>query len=204
MIGIIDYGMGNLRSVYNAFLSIDAPVKLVSHPSEFDGLSHLVIPGVGAFSQAMLNLHSQGLVNPIQDFIKTGNPVLGICLGMQLLATNGYEPSKTEGLNIIQGEVIKFGVINQRIPHVGWNSIELTQTHYLFEGVKKIVDFYFVHSYFFNAKNNDNILAYCNYGMNFPAVVHRNNVVGIQFHPEKSQKNGLKILENFSFNNLNA
>lgn len=201
MIGIIDYGMGNLRSVYNAFLSIDAPVKLISDLSQFDELTHLVLPGVGAFSQAMLNLHSRNLVNPIQNFIEEGKPVLGICLGMQLLANSGYEPTKIEGLNIIEGEVVKLGNINQRIPHVGWNSIELTQSHYLFEGVKKAVDFYFVHSYYFNVLKDDNILAFCNYGMKFPAVVHKKNVVGIQFHPEKSQKNGLKILENFSFNN---
>ena len=197
MIGIVDYGMGNLRSVYNAIVFLGFEAKLVSKTDEFNELSHLIIPGVGAFSSAMSNLKEANLIDPIKTFIASGKPVLGICLGMQLLASVGFEPDEKEGLNIIEGKVIKFQLENQRIPHVGWNSIELTREHYLFEGVKKGVDFYFVHSYYFDAKNSEDILAYCFYGHNFPAIVSKGNVTGIQFHPEKSQKNGLKILKNF-------
>jgi glutamine amidotransferase len=203
MIGIVDYGMGNLRSVYNAIVFLGFEAKLVSKTEDFNELSHLIIPGVGAFSSAMSNLNEANLIDPIKTFIASGKPVLGICLGMQLLASFGFEPNESEGLNIIEGKVVKFQLEDKRIPHVGWNSINLTRKHYLFEGVKKGVDFYFVHSFYFDAKNAEDILAYCEYSMNFPAIVSKNNVTGIQFHPEKSQKNGLKILENFC-GNVNA
>lgn len=197
MIGILDYGMGNLRSVTNAFISQGANPVLVRSKTEMEGLTHLVIPGVGAFKQAKDNLEKLQLIEHILDFVKTGKPVLGICLGMQLLATVGYEVEKTEGLNIIPGEVVKFENISERIPHVGWNAISLSNEHYLFEGIKKGVDFYFVHSYYFKPYEAADTLATCFYGNDFAAVVHKENVVGIQFHPEKSQKNGLKIISNF-------
>ena len=197
MIGIVDYGMGNLRSVYNAIVFLGFEAKIVSKTDDFNELSHLIIPGVGAFSSAMSNLNEAKLIHPIKMFIASGKPVLGICLGMQLLASFGFEPNETEGLNIIEGKVVKFQVEKMRIPHVGWNSIDFKRDHYLFEGVKKGVDFYFVHSFYFDTKNHEDVLAYCDYGINFPAIVSKNNVIGIQFHPEKSQKNGLKIFENF-------
>jgi glutamine amidotransferase len=197
MIGILDYGMGNLRSVANAFINQGGNPTLVRSKAEMDKLTHLVIPGVGAFKQAKDNLEKFNLVEPIIDFVKTGKPVLGICLGMQLLASVGYEVEKTFGLNVIPGEVIKFENIPYRIPHVGWNAISLRNEHYLFEGIKKGVDFYFVHSYYFKPCDYTSILATCFYGHDFAAVIHKKNVIGIQFHPEKSQKNGLKIISNF-------
>ena len=201
VIGIVDYGMGNLRSVYNAFISLGADTKIIRSAQEMDNVTHLVIPGVGAFAKAMKNLRGKELEGPIKEFSKTGMPVLGICLGMQLMATEGFEIEHSTGLDLIKGSVRKLeAVADIRIPHVGWNSIELTEDHYLFEGIKKAVDFYFVHSFYFDAKHDENILAYCGYGMNFPAIVYDKNIVGIQFHPEKSQKNGLKILENFANN----
>ncbi|MGX5820026.1 imidazole glycerol phosphate synthase subunit HisH [Chitinophaga lutea] len=200
MIGIIDYGMGNLKSVYNALGFIGAQPRLIHSGDELQEASHMIIPGVGAFAQAMENLKARGLEEPIRAFMQSGRPVLGICLGMQLLATLGHEPTTSEGLNIIPGEVRKFQNLAERIPHIGWNSIELQRDHYLFEGVKKGVDFYFVHSYYFDAVDNNDVLAICDYGIRFAGVVARNNVTGMQFHPEKSQKNGLKILENFCFN----
>ncbi len=202
VIGIVDYGMGNLRSVYNAFKYLGVTPKLVSHKDEFENISHLVIPGVGSFVQAMDNLSGRDLIEPIKTFAASKKPVLGICLGMQLLATVGHEPYECPGLDLIPGEVRKFENIDRRVPHVGWNSIELTQDHYLFEGIKKNVDFYYVHSYFFNPKESENVLGYCEYGTRFAAVVHSENIVGCQFHPEKSQKNGMKILENFSYNSI--
>lgn len=200
MIGIVDYGMGNLKSVYNAFQFVGAKVEIINQGEvNFDYYSHLVIPGVGAFGQAMDNLNKLDLVNSINKFILTRKPVLGICLGMQLLATIGNEPYKVDGLKLIQGEVKKIPKLGMRIPHVGWNSILMKKDHYLFEGVKKDADFYFVHSYYFDVFTEENIIANCQYGFDFPAVVGCNNLTGIQFHPEKSQKNGLKILENFAF-----
>jgi len=201
MIGIVDYGMGNLKSVYNAFQFVGAKVEIINQGEvNLDNYSHLVIPGVGAFGQAMDNLNKLDLVNSINKFILTRKPVLGICLGMQLLATIGNEPYKVDGLKLIQGEVKKIPKLGMRIPHVGWNSILMKKDHYLFEGVKKDADFYFVHSYYFDVFGEENIIANCHYGFDFPAVVGCNNLTGIQFHPEKSQKNGLKILENFAFN----
>lgn len=198
MIGIVDYGMGNLRSVYNAIEYIGEKPKLISTQTDFHDISHLIIPGVGAFETAMKNLHERDLVNPIKEFIASERPVLGICLGMQLLASIGYEPNETFGLDVIPGKIQKLDLLSQRVPHVGWNSIILEREHHLFNGIKKGVDFYFVHSYYYSVENRDNVLAYTDYEFLFPSVVNRKNVTGIQFHPEKSQKNGLKILENFS------
>lgn len=200
IIGIVDYGMGNLHSVFNAFTSIGAKAKILQHPAEMEGVTHLVVPGVGAFANAMANIRAKEFETSIKDFAKTGMPVLGICLGMQLLASEGFEIEYSTGIDLIKGAVKKIEAKDVRIPHVGWNSIELRQEHYLFEGIKKGVDFYFVHSFYFDALDDKNILAYCNYGKQFPAIVFDRNVVGIQFHPEKSQKNGLKIIENFANN----
>lgn len=197
MIGILDYGMGNLRSVANAFLSIDTQPKLIDRPDHFDTLTHLVIPGVGAFRQAMENLNNLGMPDAIRAFALSGRPILGICLGMQLLSSEGFEPLSTPGLEIIEGKVVRFNGISKPIPHIGWNSIIAHQNCYLFDGIKKDADFYFVHSYYFEVRHYENILAECNYGINFAAAVIKNNIVGLQFHPEKSQKNGLKILSNF-------
>jgi imidazole glycerol-phosphate synthase subunit HisH len=197
VIGIIDYGMGNLRSVYNAFRSLDANVVLVNDAKQFAKVSHLVLPGVGSFAKAMENLEQLGLVEPIREFANSGKPMLGICLGMQLLATKGYEPYEKNGLRLIDGEVIRMDFDGVRIPHVGWNALELTTDHSLFQGMKKQVDFYFVHSYFFSAKEEASILAYSDYGSRFPSVVYKGNITGVQFHPEKSQKHGLRILQNF-------
>lgn len=197
MIGIIDYGMGNLKSVYNALDYLNVKSKIITTPSEFSGLSHLIIPGVGSFSKAMKNLSEKEFNEPILEFSKSGKQILGICLGMQLLADCGYEPEKTNGLGLIKGEVIKFNGIEHRIPHMGWNSINIKKENKLFEGIKKEADFYFVHSYYFVPENERDILTSTNYGIEFTSAVSKDNITGFQFHPEKSQKQGLKILENF-------
>jgi imidazole glycerol-phosphate synthase subunit HisH len=197
MIGIIDYGMGNLRSVFNALDFLNAKSKIISNPSEFSGLSHLIIPGVGSFSKAMKNFREKEFVEPVYEFAKSGKQILGICLGMQLLADCGYEPEKTNGLGLIKGEVIKFNRIEHRIPHMGWNSINIKKENKLFEGIKKEADFYFVHSYYFVPENESDVLTRTNYGIEFTSAVSKDNITGFQFHPEKSQKQGLKILENF-------
>ena len=197
VIGIIDYGMGNLRSVYNAFRSLDANVEIISTPEQFNTVSHIVLPGVGSFAKAMENLEERNLIEPIISFVKSGKPMLGICLGMQLMASRGFEPYEKPGLGLIEGYVIKMNFDGVRIPHVGWNALELTTDHLLFQGIRKQVDFYFVHSYFFDVKNEQDVLAYSEYGSRFPSVVYKGNVTGMQFHPEKSQKHGLRILNNF-------
>lgn len=197
MIGILDYGMGNLMSVFNALEFLGAKSKLIKSPEETISCSHLVIPGVGAFAKAMANIKDKNFDESIYEFVKTGKPLLGICLGMQLLTDFGYEPEKTAGLGLIKGEVVMFNGIKERIPHMGWNSIELQKDHYIFAGVKNSADFYFVHSYYFKPENNSDILSKTEYGITFASSVSRENITGLQFHPEKSQKQGLKILENF-------
>lgn len=198
MIGIIDYGMGNLKSVYNALDFLNAKSKLIKTPSEISDVSKLIIPGVGSFSKAMQNLNDKGFTEPIREFAKSGKPVLGICLGMQLMADFGYEPEKTQGLGLIGGEVIKFENIEKRIPHMGWNSISIKKESRLFDGIKRDADFYFVHSYYFVPEIESDILTLSDYGIEFTSAVSKDNITGFQFHPEKSQKQGLKILENFA------
>jgi glutamine amidotransferase len=200
LIGIIDYGMGNLRSVYNAFRSLDANVRLITAKEQFEDITHLVLPGVGSFAKAMENLEQRALIEPIMQFAASGKPMLGICLGMQLLASKGFEPYESKGLGLIEGEVVRMNFTGVRIPHVGWNALELAIDHALFIGIRKQVDFYFVHSYFFKVRNQENILAHSEYGSRFPSVVYKGNITGMQFHPEKSQKHGLRILHNFYYN----
>lgn len=200
-IGILDYGMGNLRSVFNAFKSINFTPVFVKQANDFEGISHLIIPGVGAFPSAMRNIREAKLELEILKFAESGKPLLGICLGMQLLATIGYEMETCKGLNLIEGVVKKIDS-SERIPHVGWNNINLQKDHFLFDGIKNDADFYFVHSYYFEPTNKDNLMATFEYGTKIPAIVFNNNIIGIQFHPEKSQKNGLKILENFANYNV--
>jgi glutamine amidotransferase len=201
MIGILDYGMGNLSSVTNAldYLGIDS--LIVNSEEGFTKCSRLIIPGVGSYAKAMDNIHSKNYFSLIQDFGKSGKPILGICLGMQLLSSYGTEPYLVEGLGLIQGEVILLPEeLKIRIPHVGWNGVELAKSHPILEGVKLKADFYFVHSYYFSKISEDNVVTYTEYGITFPSIIcnREQNVIGIQFHPEKSQKQGLQILENFS------
>lgn len=197
-VGIIDIGLGNIGSLNGALFSQGWDVELISSAQQFSGISHLILPGVGAFGEAVLRLHAAGLFNQIHLHIEKGHPLLGICLGMQLLATNSNELGMHKGLNLIPGEI---SILNPtpefRVPHVGWNDVQLTTNHPLFEGVKVGSDFYFVHSYYFRPKDRGNILGETDYGIKFSSVVAHKNVVGLQFHPEKSQRNGIKILDNF-------
>ena len=160
--------------------------------------SHLVLPGVGSFRAAMLRLKQAGLVEAIRGYAQTGRPLLGICLGMQILASWGAEGGGEEGLNLISGKVVALqtgpGI---RIPHVGWNTVHLQSTHPLFDDTKNEVDYYFVHSFAFEAEKENQVYSETVYGVRFPSAVGRENVFGVQFHPEKSQKNGLQILDNF-------
>ena len=196
MIGILDYGLGNLYSVYNALIYLGADVMIVNDNKNISNLTSLIIPGVGSFKKAMENLSDKKMIKPIKDFAISGKPLLGICLGMQLLATSGYEPSKTSGLGLISGQV-KLLNTNMRLPHVGWNNIELIKKNKLFDGVKTNADFYFVHSYHFSPNNSNTIITKTDYNSQFVSGINKENIYGLQFHPEKSQKQGLNILRNF-------
>ncbi len=199
MIGVLDYGMGNLRSVINALNFLEVKSTVIVQKNDFENITHLIIPGVGSFKQAMINIIDKDLFNPIKKFNQEGNPILGICLGMQLLAKLGTEFGPSDGLGIINGVVKKMDDSELVVPHIGWNSIKVINPHSVLAGVKHNVDFYFVHSYYFDVDSERDVVAKTEYGQDFPAIVQNEkmNAVGIQFHPEKSQKQGLKILKNF-------
>lgn len=196
MIGIIHYKMGNITSIKNAFDFLNIPCKIVSEANDLDTVTHIILPGVGAFPEGMRNLQELDFVDAIyKNVLEAGKPFLGICLGMQLLATVGFEGEKTFGLNLIPGEVLRLPDKDVRVPHIGWNNIKIVRLNGL---VKDGVDFYFVHSYYFQTVETDNIIATADYGINFPVAVNRNKIYGTQFHPEKSQAAGMEILRNFS------
>lgn len=197
MIGILDLGMGNLRSVYNAVYQNGFNPVLVKIAADFDDLTHLVLPGVGNFSAAMPEIIACQLKEPILNFLASGRPLLGTCLGMQLLMGMSDEGGSQAGLGLIAGRVRLLKGEGLRVPHVGWNTLNLNQPHAIFEGIKKGCDFYFVHSYAAECEHEENVLATTQYGGSVAAVVGRDNLVGVQFHPEKSQVNGLRLMENF-------
>lgn len=199
MIGVIDCGIGNLSSVKNALEFIGSDVVIIKDPSVIKNMDKLILPGVGSFKVAMDSLRERGFVSEIQDFAKKEKYILGICLGMQLFADKGNESGVTEGLGLIKGTVELLNTNGLRIPHMGWNGIKLHNEHSILNNVKLRADFYFVHSYFFNTNSEKNIISHTHYGCEFPSIVcnDKKNVIGIQFHPEKSQKQGIKILQNF-------
>jgi len=198
MLGIIDYNMGNLASVYNACSKFTNKIKIVKNANEIKSLSKLILPGVGAYKDAMEHLNSNDLKSAILEFAKTQKPMLGICLGMQLLFESSEEFGFTKGLGLIDGKVIKFdkSKINEdlKIPHMGWNKI-INKENPLFIGLKNPY-LYFVHSYHI-ITSEKNIIGTTNYGYNFVSAVNKDTIFGFQPHPEKSHNNGLKILENF-------
>lgn len=200
MIAIIDYGMGNKHSVYNALKYIGADAIISSNGNEIRKAERLILPGVGAFGAAMENLQQLGLKEILdEEVLIKGKPFLGICLGMQLLARTGTEKGCFAGMGWIAGEVQRLEADETRfkLPHVGWNDIELIKDAALFKGLKKERAFYFVHSYAMQLGDENDLLARANYGVDFTAAVLRDNIFATQFHPEKSQKNGLIVLENF-------
>ena len=199
MIGIIDYGAGNLASVQNALEHLGHDACVFRDPDAIQDFDRIILPGVGSFRVAMDCLDAKGWSPRIQDYVATGKPLLGICLGMQLLFDSGEEHGTRQGLRLIPGTVLelrpKGGL---KIPHVGWNNLAKIVSHPILKGIKKQVDFYFVHSYHCVLDDHSTVLATCDYGGEFVAVVARSNVVGTQFHPEKSQPCGLRMLDNFA------
>mgnify|MGYP005995686873 CR=1 FL=1 len=201
MIGIVDYGMGNLRSVYNAVYEQGFDPVLVKSAEDFDDCTHFILPGVGHFKQAMAAIQRLGFDHALHEQVRQqGKPLLGICLGMQLLRSHGEE-GDCEGLGFIEGDVKKFTNSNLRVPHVGWNEVNLlTNTmglHPVLQNIKNHTDFYFVHSYYCAAKEPEHALGTTDYGHNFHSIIANGNIIGMQFHPEKSQANGLTLIEQF-------
>ncbi|QKF72819.1 imidazole glycerol phosphate synthase HisFH, HisH subunit [Aliarcobacter faecis] len=198
MLGIIDYNMGNLASVYNACSKFTKDVKIIKNPNDVQNLDKLILPGVGAYKDAMEHLEQSGLKDPILEFAKTGKPLLGICLGMQLLFESSEEFGHTKGLGLIEGKVVAFDKDkiekDLKIPHMGWNKL-INKDNPLFSGLENPY-LYFVHSFHAITKENY-IIGKTTYGYTFASAVNKNNIFGFQPHPEKSHNNGLKILENF-------
>ena len=199
-VAIINYGMGNLGSVRKAFEDIGAEVLVANHPEVICNANRIVLPGVGAFGEGMDRLHDAGWIEVLQEVvIQQGRPLLGICLGMQMLATEGYEGGLTRGLNFVPGKVLRIDSLgcSLRIPHVGWNEVRYRIQDVLFNGIPDDSDFYFVHSFAFVPEFDNHLLATVPYGFEIPAVIRNNNVFGCQFHPEKSSKAGRQLLTNF-------
>lgn len=194
MIVVVDYGMGNLRSVQKAFEYLGCEVKVSNSPSEVKSAPAIVLPGVGAFKDCRQNLEKTSLIEPIISFLEKGKPFLGICLGMQMLFSFSEE-GKVEGLSIFKGAVKRLPPRN-KVPHMGWNNVFYEKDSLLFKGIKEGSYFYFVHSYY--VEPGEKVTAgYTEYSVKIAAAVEKGNIFGVQFHPEKSGKLGLKILENF-------
>ena len=198
MIAIIDYGMGNIHSVKKALELFGAKIKVSNNPKEISACEKLVLPGVGAFGDAMQELEKQDLVDLIKDAVKNKKPFLGICLGMQLLFEKSEEAPKGKGLGIIKGEVKKFPSSDLKVPHMGWNNLRRKKENCpLLKEITGNSYVYFCHSYYPQPEDQNTVAAVTDYGLDFTSVVWKDNVYGAQFHPEKSQSVGLKMLENF-------
>ena len=196
-IAVIDYGMGNLKNVKNAFNFLGYSAKITSDFEDIKNATHLVLPGVGGFKDAMATLKRKDLVNPVKYAIAEGKKFLGICLGMQLLFETSEEFGYSEGLGIFKGKVVKFDkkTVNL-IPHIGWNDIEILKPLEEFKGIENKSFFYFLHSYYC-VPDEDIAAAVCDYYGKFTACVKKDNIFACQFHPEKSHKEGLALLKNF-------
>ena len=196
-VGLVDYGMGNLQSVRNACEYLGYPVQQTSTPEGLESVQRLILPGVGAFAQGMKNLRASGLEPALKKAVlEDKKPLLGICLGMQLLADRGVEGGDTEGLGLIPGVVKRLDDREVRLPHIGWNDIRVNNpTPVLTQDLQ--ADYYFVHSYYFDAQNSGDVIAVTDYGITFPCAVGRGKTLGVQFHPEKSHRFGLELLKKF-------
>ena len=197
MIAIVDYGRGNLGSVEKAFVRVGIPAVVTQDPAVVDGAEAVVLPGDGAFHDAMSNLQTLGLLAPLRACFESERPFLGICLGYQLLFTESEEFGQGKGLDVIPGAVRRFPS-NLKVPHMGWNQVEHRGTLEIFDGIPSGANFYFVHSYYPETTDTSLQVASCTYGITFPAAVGRGRLFATQFHPEKSQRWGIRLLENFA------
>lgn len=198
MIAIIDYGMGNLHSVKNALMKIDCECIITNKKEEIQQADGIILPGVGAFYDCMKNLKAADVIDVMKEEVAKGKPLLGICLGMQVLFETGYEVEKCEGLGFLKGFVTLMEDDSVKIPHIGWNKLEMNQEDILIKPSLKDKYVYFVHSYYAQGYDENDLIAYAEYGnLKIPAYVRKANVMGMQYHPEKSGEDGLQMLEQF-------
>ena len=204
MISIVDYGMGNLRSVQKGFEHVGAAARIVRTPEAVRDADKLVLPGVGAFADAMTHLRELELIEPLRGFAASGKPFLGICLGLQLIFDVSFEDGEHPGLGLIPGRVVRFDFRDDpelrelKVPHMGWNQLRWDKPCPLLAGLESGDHFYFVHSYYGEPVDRAVVCGWCDYGRDFAAMVRQDNVFATQFHPEKSQTAGLTILRNFA------
>lgn len=199
MIAIIDYQMGNLRSVQKALERVGHEAIITSDPNEVGRSEKVILPGVGAFEDAIAELHRRDLAGPIKDAIAADKPFLGICLGLQMLFDVSYENGMHEGLGILPGEVVRFQVPPElKVPHMGWNGLQFRRPPPLLEGIDEGSHFYFVHSYYVKPRDESIIATETDYGGKFCSMIWRGNLFATQFHPEKSQADGIRLLKNFA------
>jgi len=194
---IVDYDVGNLASLHNAFRYLDVPARITSDAEEVKGAEKLLLPGVGAFAPAMNKLRQLELASILRNKAETGTPFLGICLGMQLLFTTSHEQGEWSGLDLVPGKVIRFRE-GKKIPHMGWNKLEFVNDDLITADLPEESFVYFVHSYHCVPEEEESVVARCTYEEQFCAAVRKDNVWGLQFHPEKSQDVGLQMLRNFA------
>jgi len=195
MIAIIDYGVGNIKNVYKAFAGLDLDVTVTADENVINKSSAIILPGVGAFKDAMDNLYKHGLVDCIEKNVQKGKLLFGICLGMQLLYEKSHEDGEWKGLGLLKGDIVRFGE-GLKVPHMGWNSLIKNREDMIGKGIKDGEYVYFVHSYYLKPKDEDEVVFWTEYGVKVPAVIRKDNIIGMQFHPEKSGKTGLKLLKN--------
>lgn len=200
MIGIIDYGMGNLGSVENACRFLEYPAKIITAPGDISGCDAMILPGVGAFGDCVAHLTKFGFVEPVKEWIASGNPFLGICLGLQMLFEGSEESPGIPGLGVFKGQVKKLKLKPEfKVPQIGWNQVQQRQPACpLFAGIPDNSFFYFVHSYFVDPEDASLAAGMTDYGMTYTSAVWKDNVMAVQFHPEKSHDTGLRMLKNFA------
>ena len=197
MIAIINYGLGNLHSVHKAIAHVGGEVIVTGDIREILGADKVILPGVGAFADGMKGLEDRDLVPVMRETVALGKPLLGICLGMQLLFEESEEQGCHRGLALLPGRVVQFNGIDLKVPQIGWNQLEIQRPSRLLNGIKNNAYFYFNHGYFCTPERSGDVLTLTEYGTKFASAVENGNVYGVQFHPEKSQKLGLRILRNF-------
>lgn len=198
MIAIVDYYVGNLKNVYTALSDVDLEGKITRDPKVLDHADAIILPGVGAFEDAMAHLKKYDLISSLDRNVQKGKTLLGICLGMQVLFDKSYEDGEYTGLGYIPGEIIRFSDPTLKVPHMGWNNLTTNIKDPIVQNISQSDYVYFVHSYYAKPTNfEENVIAYTNYGVKVPAIVRKENVIGMQFHPEKSALVGTQLLKNF-------
>lgn len=200
MIGIIDYGVGNIKAFANIYKNLNIPIKIVKDISEFENITKLILPGVGSFDHAMISLQNSGMKEKLDELVlEKETPVIGICVGMQMLAKSSEEGT-LNGLGWIDGIVKKFDkskIKNAPLPHMGWNNLKIEKKNKIFDNLEENPRYYFLHSYYFECENKEDVIATATYGEKFDCMINHKNIYGIQCHPEKSHHNGMQLLKNF-------